>query len=481
MNNIDLTNEDLVRQLRDPKFYLENFCKIKTKSKGLAPFIFNEAQKDIANTLREYCRIIILKARQLGSSTIIAGLFYVDTIMNPGTNTALIGYNSDLTSELLDKVKTFYRTTPSAIRPTIRYNSKYEISFPAVDSKILVLPSTETVGRGYTLRNCLVTELAFWEKAEEKMAALEASVPIDGHLIIESTPNFVGNLYHRLWVSDNDYIKKEYGWWWGYTKKEIEIIRKRMNNPMRFAAEYELEFLTSGRAVFDQLMVKKMRKNILKVGDKHPVTGDIVEEIDGLRIYRKVKPDDLIVCGGDVSEGVMGGNYSVAIFFDRKTGEEVAFYRGLIAPDRFGDKLDQWGRIFNNALMTIEVNNHGLTTLTVLKQKLYPCIYFRPTKLETTAEVYADKMGWKTNKLTRPLLIDEFSQAVRDGLINIHSKEVLDEMTTFVYDANNDMVPQPGFFDDGIFAAGIGYQGFKIIFDTKDLGQIDISKMFGGN
>jgi hypothetical protein len=131
--------------------------------------------------------------------------------------------------------------------------------------------------------------------------------------------------------------------------------------------------------------------------------------------------------------------------------------------------------------MAVEVNNHGLTTLTVLKQKLYPCIYFRPTKLEMAMEVYADKMGWKTNKLTRPLLIDEFSQAIRDGLMTIHSKVLLDEMTTFVYDANNDMVPQPGFHDDTIFAAGIGYQGFKIIFDTKDLGQIDISRMFGGN
>ena len=141
----------MVEQLRDPKFYLENFTKIKTKKQGtLQPFILNEAQKDIFNTLRREKRIIILKARQLGFSSGITGFFYHDTIMNPGTTTALIGYNADLTSELLEKVKILYKTTPAELRPTIQYNSKHEISFPKLDSKILVLPSTVNVGRGAT-------------------------------------------------------------------------------------------------------------------------------------------------------------------------------------------------------------------------------------------------------------------------------------------------------------------------------------------
>ncbi len=58
------------------------------------------------------------------NSTAMVGYFYHDTITNPGTTSAIIGYNSDLTSELLDKVKTFYRTTPAALRPTIHYNTK---------------------------------------------------------------------------------------------------------------------------------------------------------------------------------------------------------------------------------------------------------------------------------------------------------------------------------------------------------------------
>jgi hypothetical protein len=456
-----------INRLRDHKYYLENFCKIKTKVGGLAPFILNEAQKDFFNALRKNNRTIILKARQLGFSTAVTGYFYVDTITNPGITTALIGYNTELVSELLDKVKTFYRTTPAALKPTIQYNSKYEISFPKLDSKIIVLPSTENVGRGYTIHNCLCTELSAWDKADEKMMSLEASVPINGKLVIESTPRGQGNLYHRLWMTDNDYVKKMYGWWWGYSQSEMETIKRRMNNDRMFAQEFECEFLSSGRSVFDWKMVKIQRNNILSVGDYREEINFTVNEEDGFVFYAPPVKDGLYVIGADISEGIEGGDYSVATIWDRRSGEEVAMYRGLMAPDLFGNLLNKWGRAYNNAFMVPEINNHGLTTVTILRQLMYPSLYFRPTKFDAITGATTDRIGWKTTKMTRPLLINDFNQATRDGLLTIHSKALLDEMSVFIYNDNNDMVPQSGFHDDCIFSAAIGYQGFKILYDKK--------------
>jgi hypothetical protein len=461
-------------KIRDPKFYLENFVKIKGKTPGLIPFILNEAQKDFFNALNTSNRVIILKARQIGFSTAVSGYFYHKTIMTPGTNTALIGYNSDLTSELLDKVKTFYATTPHELKPTIQYNSKYEISFPKINSKIIVLPSTENVGRGYTLHNVLATELSAWEKADEKMMTLEASVPITGQLVIESTPRGMGNTYHKMWMSENDYTKKEYGWWWLYTEEEIEVIRRRMNDPMKFAQEYEVTFLASGRMVFDPEIINRMRDLELKVGDKVKEEDGTESEVvveSGLRIYRKPKDGKFYVIGVDVAEGQTGGDYSVATIFERTSGEEVAFFRGLISPDKFAEKLDEWGRRFNNALMVVEINNHGLTTVTGLKQLMYPSMYFRPSKFDAIASPYSEKLGWKTTKMTRPLLIDDLGQALRDEDLIIHSKEILDEFTTFVFNNNNDMGAQGGFHDDCVIAVGISYQGFKILYD-KPLTQL---------
>ena len=409
------------------------------------------------------------------NSTAVTGYFYHKTITTPGVTSALVGYNNDLTAELLDKIKTFYRTTPDSLKPTIHYNSKYEVSFPKVDSKILVLPSTENVGRGYTINYILCTELPYWDKAEEKMVTIEASVPINGLIIVESSPGSVGDYFHRMWVSDNDYVKKEYGWWWNYSEEEIEIIRRRMNNPRKFNNSYALEFLTSGRAVFSPETIDSQRKNVLKVGDKVKMedgTEHIVREEEGFRMYRPPEPGHFYAVGADCSEGVTGGDYAVATVLDRSTGEEVGFWRGLIAPDRFAKVLDKWGRHYNNALMVVESEAHGNVVINVLKQMLYPSLYFRPSRFDTIGNSWSDKLGWKTTKLTRPLLLDDFEQATREGTLTLRSKEIVDEMTVFVYNDANNAVAMESFHDDSIFSVAIAYQGFKVL-SGKKMDQID--------
>lgn len=476
---METNDKRVLARLRDPKSYLEKFTKIKGKKAGkLIDFVLNDPQKHLFNALRKYKRIMILKARQLGFSTGVTGFFYHDTITTPGVTTALIGYNSDLTAELLDKIKTLYKTTPAELRPTIHYNSKYEISFPRLDSKILVLPSSENVGRGYTIHNCLVTELSSWEKAEEKMMQLEASVPINGRLVIESTPRGQGNLYHKMWMSDNDYQKLEYGWWWGYSEEEIAIIERRMNNPLMFAQEYGLDFLSSGRPAIPAEIVKRQRANVKKVDEEFKDADGDSQKVfvwRDLRIYCPPKEGHYYIFGADTSEGIEGGDYSSVVVLDRSTGEEVAFFRGLVAPDILGNKLNEWGRWYNEALMAVEVNNHGLTTLTILKQQLYPNLYFRPAKFETLGMPTSDKMGWKTTKMTKPLMIDDLVQILRNNSLTIHSKELLDEMTIMVYNDAGDVVAISGYHDDCFMAACVCFQGFKVMYH-KALTQLDYTQ-----
>jgi hypothetical protein len=371
---------------------------------------------------------------------------------------------------LLDKIKTFYKTTPPELRPSIQYNSKYEISFPSVNSKILVLPSTDDVGRGYTLNNALCTELAFWDKAEEKMRALQESVPANGRIVIESTPNGVGNIYHKMWVTDNGYTKKEYGYWWGYNEEQMEKKRKEIGE-QAWAQEYGCEFLSSGRPVFEYDIVRVQKQNLLKIGDANGDDFLVVKKDDWI-YYNRPIAGHIYVCGVDVAEGVKGGDYSVATIIDRSTGEMVAIYRGHISPDTFGVVLDGMGRYFNNAMMVVEINNHGLTTLTKLKELAYPMIYFRPSKYDAMGGGSSDRLGWRTTTLTRPLMINDFRAAARDGSIKIRSKYLIDEMLTFIFNNNNDMVAQDGYHDDCIFSAALAVQGFKILYD-KELEQID--------
>jgi hypothetical protein len=468
----------LLRIVKDPKEYLERFTRIKGKKPGLLPFILNNAQRDLFNTLRRHNRVMALKARQIGFSTAISGFFYWKTITTPGTTTALVAHKSEVAADFLDRIKTFWQTTPQALRPQIHFNSKYEMSFPAIGSKIQVM-SGDNVGRGYAIHNVLASGLALWERPEEMMLALENAVPSSGQIVVESTPYGVGNLFHRMWMAKNNgYEKREYGWWWHYTEEEIEEIRRRIDNPMKFAQEYELEFLASGRQVFDPHLVRRLKVNVLKVGDAVKLeNGDtffVKEHESGLRMYRPPEEGHLYVVGADVAEGVTGGDYSTATVYDRRTGEEVGFYRGHIAADRFGTKLNEWGRLYNDALMIVEVNNHGLTTVTTLRNAMYPNLYFRPAKFDTMGTKWTDRLGWKTTRVTRPLMIDDLADALREGSLTPHSEELIEEMITFVFDNGNNMVPMDGFHDDCIFSQAICFQGFKVLY-TGTLDQVDYS------
>lgn len=472
-----------LKKLRDHKFYLENLCKIKTKLKGFQPFILKQAQIDLFNEMRKHNRIMLLKSRQLGMSTAVAGFLYVDTIMRPGITSALVGYNNTMVINLFETIKTFHATTPKELRPTIYIDAKNEMSFPAMGSKIIVLPCTKNVGRGYALQNVLVTELAMWDDAETKMNGLSESVPAGGRIIIESTPKGMGNLYHRMWMQKNGYVKKQYDWWWEYTQKEMDAKRLDKGD-LLFDQEYNCCFLTSGRNVFDVNMLERHRENILKVGDINKGFDGKpdfeVREEYGWIIYREPEVDGVYVVGGDPSEGVKGGDPCVATIFNRMTGEEVAMFNGFRPPDIFGEMLNKMGRRYNNALMVVEVNNHGLVTSLILKKAIYPNIYFRPAKFETLGMITTDRMGWRTTPVTRPLLINELARAMRNGDITIHSKNTLDEMLVYVYNDNGDMVASGGLHDDSIFSSGIALQGFKNIATIKPT-QLDYEQILPQN
>lgn len=71
--------------LRDAKKYIEAFLCIKTKESEIVPFRLNSAQKRLYECIKEQqaegkpIRIIILKSRQMGFSTLTEALIYYKT------------------------------------------------------------------------------------------------------------------------------------------------------------------------------------------------------------------------------------------------------------------------------------------------------------------------------------------------------------------------------------------------------------------
>jgi hypothetical protein len=118
----------------------------------------------------------------------------------------------------------------------------------------------------------------------------------------------------------------------------------------------------------------------------------------------------------------------------------VLSYHGHIPPDTFGVELCKAGRYLNECVICPESNNHGLTTITKIKDLNYPRLYTREIKDEISDKLTV-KYGWQSNVKTKMLALDEFVAAYRDRILKINDIELLKEMSllTVETDGNVDL------------------------------------------
>ena len=69
----EVIKEQYIRCAKDPAFFLKTFCMIQHPIKGKIPFDLYDFQEKTINEFEQNRMNIILKARQLGISTLTAG------------------------------------------------------------------------------------------------------------------------------------------------------------------------------------------------------------------------------------------------------------------------------------------------------------------------------------------------------------------------------------------------------------------------
>jgi hypothetical protein len=141
----------------DLAYFAEHYLKIRTKAGPLASFAFNPAQIELHNRLEEQkrrtgkVRAIVLKARQMGVSTLIAARLYRQTISGEGLRTFIIGHEKRASSNLYQLVKRFHDNLPDDVRPSVGTSNAEELTFDRLDSGYMVqTASTEGTGRSAT-------------------------------------------------------------------------------------------------------------------------------------------------------------------------------------------------------------------------------------------------------------------------------------------------------------------------------------------
>lgn len=186
--------DELARNMADPMWRLNNLYKIIIKGDDgeddlVIQFRMNRAQRRFVASLHH--RNIILKARQLGFTTLIALVWLDHALFNANVRCGIIAQDREAAEVIFrDKVKFAYENLPQALKDAmpLARDSATELLFAHNNSSIRVATSM----RSGTIHRLHISEFGkicakFPDKANEVVTGSIPAVPKNGITIIEST------------------------------------------------------------------------------------------------------------------------------------------------------------------------------------------------------------------------------------------------------------------------------------------------------
>ncbi len=463
------------QQLEAFLYFCHTYWKIKHPERGRIPFELRDAQVETVRTWLTSRYTIILKARQIGFSTLAAAFAFWLCFFRSDRFVVMLSRTEREAIKLLGKAKYGYTAMPAWLKqrgPDMTSNNQTKLTF-SNESAIESLPSGNDPARGESVYLVIVDEWAFLPNAEEAWASIEPITDVGGRVIGLSTANGSGDFFHQMWLGAkiglNNFTPIFFPWSANEDRDDSWYTAKARGTPeWQMHQEYprtpEEAFIKSGNPVFDVDALQKLetvKPERFQVIIREKKNVDLGPAPEGeFRVWEHPKIDGNYVIGADVAEGLGHGDYSCFHIVDARSKDVVANWHGRIDPDSFGYLIAEIGWRYNYALVGVESNNHGLTTLKALQRYGYRNL-FRQRRMAQRVPDVTELLGWRTTTASKPLAIDELGAAVRDADIGLRCEPTITEMMAFVRDPNGKMHGSP--HDDYVMALAITWQMLKYV------------------
>lgn len=522
-----LTPEEKIKKvLSNFELFSKNFLYITDNENQVIKFELNEAQIEIDKLMKKNRFIIIGKARQSGISTFVLGKALWRALTKPNENILIVSYKGDSAKALFEKLKQMNDYIPrdkfKGIFPTVRRDNRSELLFSNGSRISSVTAGSKSIGRGSTFTYIHLSEFAFYQNQESQLLSVEQSLAKgkSSQLTIETTSNGTSNHFYRLYMQamkgKSKYVpyfipfyhklyKKQFAHdyneaeeWYKATHKGVRLNKEDlddtekilyeaganlkqlmwrswkimdMENEQQFMQEYPstpLEsFISTGRSVFDQQRVLQRMSHLIEPLSRDELTGELPDHLikyvgKGLDIFDLPKQGEKYYGGADTSSG-SGNDYSTLTIFDSEGQQVMSFFHNKVAVYLFAEILNDIGRLYNYAFLTVERNSYGLPVIERLRKDYE---YMNLFKMKTFDERGRKKLqlGFTTSEKTKAIMISDFKEQFEKGLINIECKTTLQQMQMFV-ETNGRMGNKRGnsdlHHDDSVISSALAVQGMK--------------------
>jgi len=459
----DVIKQEYVKCAADPVYFLKKYCLIQHPIKGKIPFHLYDFQEKTIEDFVQSRFNIILKARQLGISTLTAGYSLWMMTFHQDKNILVIATKQEVAKNLVTKVRVMHANLPSWLKQKCVEDNKLSLRYKN-GSQIKAVASGEEAGRSEALSLLILDEAAFIDRIDGIWAAASQTLSTGGQCIALSTPNGVGNWFHRTWMDAEDHLN-DFNFiklhWTVHPDREQEW-RDEQNSllgPSLAAQECDCDFITSGQSVVDGVILEEYRNTQVKEPmEKRGIDSNIW--IWEPANYTK----DYVVCA-DVSRGD-ATDYSAFHILEVESLEQVAEYKGRISTRDYGNMLVNISTEYNNALLVIENNNIGWATIQQVIDREYENLFYMSKDLQVV-DVHR-QINNKINKTeqqlipgftltskTRPLVVSKLEEFFREKLVTVHSQRLIDELFVFIYNGSR-AEAMSGYNDDLVMSFAMG-------------------------
>ena len=519
---------DKRKKIEKSKNNFEDFARrqlriiTKDAAQGYVPFEFNEAQKKIHVAIEKQIkekgrvRALVLKARQQGISTYTAGRVFWKTFYTPHTRSVVIAHDSATSDALFTMSKNFIDRMSEDFKPELIRSNAKEVKFSHNDSGFrLYTAGSPEAGRGTTPTILHCSECAFWQSDEKILAGLFQGVSsADGtEIILESTANGATGAFYRMWKAaergENDYVPIFLPWFMTkeytmtppdnfqrnleeeelseeYDLDDGQLWWRRMKigegGESKFRQEYpstaEEAFVVSGKNVFNVEKLNKLETKAPKSLREFDITMSSWEEKreGNLSIWESPGFDEKFIIGADVALGV-GQDYSAAVVLN-KGRQVVAVYRdNRVDPAMFGRDLFYLGRYYNNALLAVESNSMGISTLQKLKEMKYVNLYYQ-TQIANLTDEDGVRLGFRTTSASKPAIISNLKNWIDNDEVAIWSSDIVSELRDYVSDDKGKTNASRGSTDDTVMSLAIAAEVYRTHIHRLSTDRIGFDSVF---
>lgn len=460
----DIIKSEYTRSAVDPVYFMRKYVKIQHPIRGTIPFNLFDFQEKTLKGFHEFDFNIVLKSRQMGISTLVSAYSLWLMLFHSDKNILVISRTQEVAKEIVAKVRFANDNLPSWMKLQALDNNKLSLKLKN-NSRILATSSASDAGRSFALSLLIIDEAAFIDGIDEIWTAAYPTLSTGGRAIILSTPNGVGNFFHKMWkkaeTKENKFNTINLPWHLhperdqAWRDAQTEVAK----SPKEAAQECDCDFLTSGATLVDLAIIEWYKESIQRT----PVECRGVDRSEWVWIY----PDytrTYIVCA-DVARGD-GSDFSAYHVLDAETLDQCVEYKGQIDLNSFGHKLVSVATEFNNALLIVENTGIGFGTIQTIVDSGYRNTFYSTVDLkyvevsrQLITKYYTEEKkmvpGFSTTIRTRPLIISRLEQYFRDKAVNIYSTRTLGELETFIWDKGK-VVAMDGYNDDLCMSLGIG-------------------------